>query len=399
VVDARPSVFRFGEVEVSERDLRATRNGQEIAIEPKALRVLIYLLCNPGRLVTKEELLSSVWGDAAVTENSLARAIALLRKVLNDDVRQPRLIATVHTAGYRFIGAVDVSKDGLALTAADQNQAQTDTQADPVAASGPHPVVHPKQGHFRWALPVAAVVAAVVLMVGFWYLRRELPAPRITGYTQLTYDGQPKFPAGTDGTRLYFTQGSPRSINQIGVNGGETVPVPLVVRGNKLWLSDVSPDGSTALVSSYDTEPWSLLSTPMLGGSIQHVGDGERGVFSPDGNSILYNTESGEVILARRDGSEPRKLHPPTPDSVGRRTGGLSGFPRVMACGRWRPMVRECTACFPTGQRSFRAAAAGLRTGISISSCFSIRLQSDHRSGLSMRERGSSGGLSLSRSN
>jgi hypothetical protein len=65
------------------------------------------------------------------------------------------LIATVHTAGYRFIGAVDVSKDGLALTAADQNQAQTDTQADPVAASGPHPVVHPKQGHFRWASPVA----------------------------------------------------------------------------------------------------------------------------------------------------------------------------------------------------------------------------------------------------
>ena len=75
VMDRKCRVFRFGEYEVSERDLRVARAGETLALEPRALRVLLYLVRNPGRLVTKDELLSAVWADTAVTENSLSRVV------------------------------------------------------------------------------------------------------------------------------------------------------------------------------------------------------------------------------------------------------------------------------------------------------------------------------------
>jgi len=73
-----------------------------LPVEPKAFRVLLMLLRNPQKLISKEELLNAVWGDAAVTENSLTRSIALLRRLLGDDTRNPRYIETVATITLRY---------------------------------------------------------------------------------------------------------------------------------------------------------------------------------------------------------------------------------------------------------------------------------------------------------
>src|ERR1700675_1894756 len=92
-------VFRFDGVEVREREFSLSKAGQVLAVEPKAFRALLFLLRNPQRLISKEELLNSVWGDAAVTEGSLTRCIWLLRRQLGDDINEPRLIETVATVG------------------------------------------------------------------------------------------------------------------------------------------------------------------------------------------------------------------------------------------------------------------------------------------------------------
>src|SRR6185295_2723738 len=55
---------------------------------------------------------NSVWGDTAVTEGSLTHCIWLLRRLLGDDVNDPRFIETVATVGYRFLCQVEVSEDG-----------------------------------------------------------------------------------------------------------------------------------------------------------------------------------------------------------------------------------------------------------------------------------------------
>src|SRR6202789_1474592 len=109
MTEQKGHIFRFGEFEVREGEFCLIRGDETIPVEPKAFRVLLYLLRNPHRLVTKDELLDAVWQETSVSENSLTRAVALLRRLLGDDTREPRYIATVPTVGYRLQCKVDVS--------------------------------------------------------------------------------------------------------------------------------------------------------------------------------------------------------------------------------------------------------------------------------------------------
>jgi DNA-binding winged helix-turn-helix (wHTH) protein len=68
-----------------------------IPVEPKAFRVLLFLLRNPDRLVTKDEIVGSVLNDSAVSDNSLTSSIAQLRHLLGDYSREPLYILTVPT--------------------------------------------------------------------------------------------------------------------------------------------------------------------------------------------------------------------------------------------------------------------------------------------------------------
>src|SRR5271155_2509627 len=104
-------VFRFADVEVREREFTLIKAGKVLAVEPKAFRTLLFLLHNPQRLISKEELLNSLWGDAAVTEGSLTRCIWLLRRLLEDDIHEPRYIETVATVGYRWLCPVEQVED------------------------------------------------------------------------------------------------------------------------------------------------------------------------------------------------------------------------------------------------------------------------------------------------
>src|SRR6266481_3116159 len=90
-------IFRFDDVEVREREFSLVKAGKVLAVEPKAFRALLLLLRNPQKLVSKEELFNSVWGDAAVGDGSLTRCIWLLRRLLGDDINEPRYIETVAT--------------------------------------------------------------------------------------------------------------------------------------------------------------------------------------------------------------------------------------------------------------------------------------------------------------
>jgi TolB-like protein/DNA-binding winged helix-turn-helix (wHTH) protein len=111
VTDHNPFVFSFGEFEVREREFLLISAREPVAVEPKAFRVLLFLLRNPGRLIRKDEIVNAVWDDCSVSDNSLTRSIATLRRLLCDDSRYPRYIATVPTIGYRFLCPVDVSEE------------------------------------------------------------------------------------------------------------------------------------------------------------------------------------------------------------------------------------------------------------------------------------------------
>ncbi|MGE0681473.1 MAG: AAA family ATPase [Candidatus Binatia bacterium] len=85
---------------------RLWRRSREVSLRPKTFAVLRYLLEHADRLVTKEELLDTVWPDTSVSDVVPLVCIRELRKALGDEVEAPRFIETVPRRGYRFIAPV-----------------------------------------------------------------------------------------------------------------------------------------------------------------------------------------------------------------------------------------------------------------------------------------------------
>jgi len=125
-------IYRFDDVVVDPQSFRVMKAGKPLALEPKALSVLAFLVENRGRLMEKKELIDAVWGETFVTENVLSRAIAQLRKSLGDDAKESRYIETVPTRGYRFIAEVDVEASaGQAVEGRPPAGAATEATATP----------------------------------------------------------------------------------------------------------------------------------------------------------------------------------------------------------------------------------------------------------------------------
>jgi DNA-binding winged helix-turn-helix (wHTH) protein len=103
VIEEKAPCFEFDDVRVEPRAFKIWKAGREVSLEPKAFKLLLFLMENRGRLVEKGELLDAVWKDTFVTENALTREIAKLRKMLGDDPRHAR----PGDAGGRVKGALD----------------------------------------------------------------------------------------------------------------------------------------------------------------------------------------------------------------------------------------------------------------------------------------------------
>lgn len=103
---ARSELYEFGVFRLDVADRRLSTGGTTIHLSPKAHDVLVALVREAGRLVTKRELLARVWAEAFVEEGILTVHISSLRKALGDTSRAPTYIETVSRSGYRFIAPV-----------------------------------------------------------------------------------------------------------------------------------------------------------------------------------------------------------------------------------------------------------------------------------------------------
>jgi len=97
------SLYRFDEFELDPSRRSLSRSGASVPLSSKAFEVLIYLVANPGRVVTKDELLKAVWPESFVEESNLPGYISGLRKALTD---RAGCIATVPGQGYQFTARV-----------------------------------------------------------------------------------------------------------------------------------------------------------------------------------------------------------------------------------------------------------------------------------------------------
>jgi DNA-binding winged helix-turn-helix (wHTH) protein/Tol biopolymer transport system component len=253
-------VYRFDQFEVDDREFRLSEGGTPVQVEPKVLRLLVYLIENRSRLVRKQELLDAVWPDAMVTENALTRAIGLLRKALGEDSRVPRYLETIPTAGYRFIATVTVDEAASELAA-----------AEPVMATTP--LVPEKAALVTRRAVLWTAGAAAVSGVGIWLGRR------------LGHSAMP--PA------VYVT---------IELLEGQAVDVP----GTELGAPVIAPDGSAIVVPLKTAEGTFLFTRRLDSAQLTRLEGTENcgyPFWSPDSQQVGFFADAKLKRIAAAGGN------------------------------------------------------------------------------------------------
>ncbi|HEV7746115.1 MAG TPA: transcriptional regulator [Pyrinomonadaceae bacterium] len=159
--------YEFGPFCLNATDKLLHRADKVVALTPKLVDILVLLVENSGHVVTKEELLQTLWPDSFVEESSLTQNISLLRKALAEN-GSPQYIETIPKRGYRFVAVVRE----VSLTPADLLRQETSD----VHLSGPDltaaPVTHPISSrtvnrNAYLAIVALGVVAASVIAIYF----------------------------------------------------------------------------------------------------------------------------------------------------------------------------------------------------------------------------------------
>jgi two-component system alkaline phosphatase synthesis response regulator PhoP len=101
--DAKAGTDRFGDVAIDRRGTSVTRGAEHVNLSAREFQLLTYFVDHPGATVSREELLTQVWGYSASTfTRTVDVHIASLRQKLEPDPKQPRYIVTVQRLGYKF---------------------------------------------------------------------------------------------------------------------------------------------------------------------------------------------------------------------------------------------------------------------------------------------------------
>jgi DNA-binding winged helix-turn-helix (wHTH) protein len=265
-----------------------------VTLPPRALAVLAALLAKPGVVVSKQELMESVWPDTFVTDSSLLEAVGVLRDVLGDDRRRPRYIQTVHRRGYRFVGVSEEPRPGNIVEASEEL---------PPFFSGP-----------EWRPIVAACVTYAVTTVGvalvFAIFGRPLPARAIEAAAA------PRFGISHAGA-LLLPNGTGSAVAPSWTPAGLEIAFAFSKAGpfnlSNMWDQFPTSRSRDGLLAVTELNPftgadiWVLdLRTGMRRLLVRSMADETWARFSPDGRQIAYmSNESGrwEVYVRPIDGS------------------------------------------------------------------------------------------------
>jgi DNA-binding winged helix-turn-helix (wHTH) protein/TolB-like protein len=105
------NLYEFGEFRLDRVKRLLLRDGEVVALPPKAFETLLTLIENRDRVVEKSELMDSIWPDSFVEEANLTQNVSILRKALGERAGEHRYVVTVPGRGYRFVAGVRDASD------------------------------------------------------------------------------------------------------------------------------------------------------------------------------------------------------------------------------------------------------------------------------------------------
>ncbi len=132
-------IFSDHRLDTERRELY--RGSERIALEPQVFDLLVYLLLNRERVVSKDDLFASVWGGRVVSESTLTSRINAARKAVGDSGEDQKLIRTVARRGVRFVGLVDIRSNSANLIHAAGSQDEILEQPRPAMPLPDRPAI------------------------------------------------------------------------------------------------------------------------------------------------------------------------------------------------------------------------------------------------------------------
>jgi DNA-binding winged helix-turn-helix (wHTH) protein/Tol biopolymer transport system component len=283
-----PSNSQFGPFFLDVRERVLLRDGQPVPVTPKAFDLLAALVEQPGRLISKEELLQKVWPDTFVEEANLAYNVFALRKALGDTADNGQYIETIAKKGYRFTATMTPMTRGNGGSPLPEGVAEAPVReavgagTEFLASGKPSPL--PATSDVRRYLSsrplrAAAWLAAGIICASGGVLlmspRKEVPTSSVI-----------------------------RAQIASGVQLSEASPFALSPDGQQLAFAGTGSDGVTRLwVRRMDAEG----ARPLAGSEAALGGMTPPMFWSPDSQSVAFNA-GGELKRIDVRGGAPRTV-------------------------------------------------------------------------------------------
>lgn len=306
-------LYKFDEFTVDVFSRRLMRHQEPVALTSRAFDLLLVLMRNSGRLMSKDELMDAVWQDAAVEETNLAVNISALRKALGDLPNHYRFIVTIPGRGYKFLPKVSQNEgeseeillhEHFRASVIEEQFVETGTPVieSRVQVSGDE-VLSSKPQRNSTALVVAGllVVGAMLGVVAVWGNRKPLlnrQPVKVTPFTSMQGDErEPAF--SPDSRQLAFVRGGEDP--DLGNNGvyikllhSET-PLKITSKPGDYASPVWSPDGRFIAFTRHYKDDIGLYIVPALGGverkliSANWESESSAQIdWSPDGELIAF---------------------------------------------------------------------------------------------------------------
>ena len=197
-------IFEFGGFTLDARKrLLCDASGAKIALMPKVFDTLVFLVENAGKVVSKDELLATIWADTIVEENNLTQNISSLRRVLGEKPGEHRFISTIPGRGYKFVAEVSCPQTEPPASETEQpaefsgegNVEELAPNPAGVAQGAKH---SPASSSVRPAVVVASVILGIIVIAGTYLLwtRDSASAAPIRSIAVLPFTNSSQIPDG-----------------------------------------------------------------------------------------------------------------------------------------------------------------------------------------------------------
>ena len=340
MLETNGTIYAFDGFQIDRQKRLLLRDGRPVQLTAKCFDLLLALIENSGREISKDELLERIWPDQVVEEGNLTVTMSHLRKALGEKAGEHRFIVTIPGRGYCFVGNLEPANRSLIVEERSAARVTIEQEIEETPRRESQPVIQylPAETKNKWiglALLSGGGALILAIVLGFWFLRsnnRTAVSGSPTVHRFATHGGVPFYVAiSRDGKSLAYTQRLHGKYSLWVGNIEANSSVPIYERSDisRVVQPSFSPDGANVyfLVGREDRPVQTLARIPVLGGAITElIPDVDSPVtFSPDGKQMAFlrrrANESSIVIADALDGKNEQVLitrkAPETISSVG----------------------------------------------------------------------------------